>query len=439
MEKESDLKILNVLAGGFLLVIISFLAFRNAPSGKFHLYDYERILGQERYKSPGNIPAFFKPRPEAKEFRPVLDTLNTINYAVARAFGNPGKGVNPVHDPRVWLWGNLLLHLATALAFYLLCHRIFPSFIGEFWPAFLVSLFAAIIFGIHPLASDPLSYVYARKYILVTLFQVLTAGAFLCARNSNHKFMIRGAAYLFSLAFLCLALLSKASALAVPLIIILLEVTVKKERNGETSTPYRVATGILRVLPFLAVSTGYILLFRGTLPTFHGTGLADNACIQIDSWAAYISNFLYPTGISLPRTYNVILPPVYPWPLGANLASTFVIIGLFMLFLASIAAFRKSPLFLVGLAWFFIALVPSSSVLPTMEPLDFGRAYVGLPGLAIAGTSLLVLLSRTLLPRKWNILLVFFALLLIPPLIRQSQMNTRAFAKMPGVHTLERK
>ena len=106
---------------------------------------------------------------------------------------------------------NVLLHAATVVLLFLVLRAI----TGRLWPSALV----AVLFAVHPLRAESVAWVTERKDVLSGLFFVLTLGAYASYARRPFSF----ARYAAVMVLFGLGLLSKATLVTVPCLLLLLD------------------------------------------------------------------------------------------------------------------------------------------------------------------------------------------------------------------------
>ncbi len=132
-------------------------------------------------------------------------------------------------DPRGYHLVNLLLHAVNVAVFYLIACRLLSAAFhdgaqhdrtrSELCAGAAV---AALVFGMHPLRVEPVAWVSGRGDLLSATFSLLAALAYLRAVEDDGRAR-RGLIMVSSVAFVA-ALLSKGSALPLPVALVLLDV-----------------------------------------------------------------------------------------------------------------------------------------------------------------------------------------------------------------------
>lgn len=129
-------------------------------------------------------------------------------------------------SPRGWHWSNLLIHLAAALTLFELVRRstsvvLDRSGLGTTSgrPALAVAFVTSLVWAMHPVQTEVVSYVVQRSEALAALFTFLTLFWLVIAFERGRTLVWT----LLAVVTTCLALGSKASAICLPPILLLLD------------------------------------------------------------------------------------------------------------------------------------------------------------------------------------------------------------------------
>lgn len=128
-------------------------------------------------------------------------------------------------DPRGYHLTSLLFHTATALAFYALACRLLARALPSDTPGLNLTLGAAasaLLFAIHPLRVESVAWATERRDVVSGLFFVLTLLAYL--KMVEAPAGRRRGWYVGSLALFACALLSKSITVALPVVLLVLDV-----------------------------------------------------------------------------------------------------------------------------------------------------------------------------------------------------------------------
>jgi Flp pilus assembly protein TadD len=251
---------------------------------------------------------------------------------------------------------SVLLHAATTVAFYLLGVRVLGSAAA--------ALAAALLFAVHPLHVEAVTYVAGRSDPLAALFMLAAALGFL--RGDRRGLVLSVTAFF-------LALLAREAALVLPLLLVGLD----------RVEPGRVRRLWIDYLPYTAVLAGYLVLRALCLAP--GQVVAANAAVPLghrlvtmaEVVLRYLGLVAVPLGLHMERVVVPVESPLDPRALAALVTVAALIAGAFW------ARARAWPLTL-GVAWFLIALVPVANLVPLATFMAEHWLYVPMMGLCLA-------------------------------------------------------
>src|SRR5262245_23724330 len=192
MKLSNDTKSVRVLLGLLGAGLLLFGASFNDP---FH-FDDVLITNDANVTNPAHWSHFVNPL-HLREFTFFSFYLNHL------VVGDNPAGYHVV---------NVLLHIANAVLLFLLLREF-----ADRW----IAVFAAAIFLVHPVQTEPVLYVYQRSTLLACFFSLLALTA-----------LVKGRKWFAVLLFI-LAFESKESAIAVPLAV----AAVYNRRGFRTATP----------------------------------------------------------------------------------------------------------------------------------------------------------------------------------------------------------
>jgi protein O-mannosyl-transferase len=274
-------------------------------------------------------------------------------------------------------WGhhltNLILHTMTSIGLFL----VLRSMTGEIWPSALV----ATLLAVHPQHVESVAWIAERRDVLSGLFFVLTLAAYL--GYVRHGCTL-GRYLLLALVF-TLGLMSKATLVTVPPLLLLLDYWPlgRFGQGAETTGPAeRKSLWWLAVekLPLLALSVGDCVL---TVVTQHPDDtIAQQGLIERLGTAAvapveYLRQAFFPADLA--GFYPI---PVGGYPAWRVACSIAVLVGI----TAAVIVWRRGcPYLLLGWFWFLGMLVPMLGLLTIAAHARADR-YMYLPqiGLSIA-------------------------------------------------------
>lgn len=187
------------IAAGALLVIV-LLCYANALSNEFVFDDHVNLQNNPALRKIENIPWLL-----ISGFRPLREISYALDFALwgERPFG--------------FHLTNILIHAANALLVFLLIRRL----IGDV----LSAAVGALVFAIHPIQPDAVTYISGRRDVLFAFFYIASFHSYLSyrsvARDADRRHRWRSALSYFALFLVCwaLSLLSKEMAASLPIFI----------------------------------------------------------------------------------------------------------------------------------------------------------------------------------------------------------------------------
>lgn len=403
-------RILSPPAGHLLLILLlGVLAYSNSFGVPFVLDDFESITRNETIRSLGN----FLPGGSGYDFHP-RRWVGYLSFALNHHFG----GLNVFGYHLV----NLFIHLATALLVYALTRLSFRTPVlaaSRLAPlAGSLALLAALLFVVHPVQTQAVTYVVQRLTSLCALFYLLALVFYLAARLHSEKNLAdqdglvtqkwggRPTFFLIGMSLIAtvLAMFTKEIAFTLPLAAALYEWAFFRG-------PWRRRLIFLApLLPTLAI----IPLFVALGQELGGDGTFQQTLVDIPRW-----HYLF-TQLPVILTYlRLLILPInqnldYDFPVYSGFFATPVILS-FLLLAAVIAlmfrlfAATRQPLSAsvdpaarlcaFGMAWFFLTLSVESSLVPLADVIFEHRLYLPSIGAFMAIAVALFLLREKLAER----------------------------------------
>ncbi|MBW2541033.1 MAG: glycosyltransferase family 39 protein [Deltaproteobacteria bacterium] len=373
-----------------ILVGVTGLVYANAVTNGF-VWDDEYVLTRNTaVQDLSNWATFFTDASTGsideaqKFFRP----LRTLTYAL----------MHRVIGLQAWPYHLLcvILHMLNVV----LVFNLFRRLSGRSDTATAV----AALFAVHPLMTEAVSSITGLTDVMFALFYLLAFSLYLRVPETAHKTSaICGLAACYAL-----SLLSKESALSLPLLLAASDLTRKTGLRKPESR--RVCLGCIALL--LALSIGFVAL-RSSLvgdigqgASYAGVTFLRTMLMQATVVARYLGLILVPVNQSI--RHDVPVPESAFDP--AVAISVLVILGLLTVMAISI---RRRPQLAFGIAWFFITLLPVMNVIPIRGDM-MGERFCYLPALGI------FFLLASLIPENWTemrsrraIFAVFVALCLV--------------------------
>lgn len=310
-----------------------------------------------------------------------------------RMIGDVSFGLNfLLHG--LWLPGyhlvNLLLHIVNGLLAYLLVVTVFRTPLLNQdkvdLKVYSFALFTALIFVAHPLQTQAVTYLAQRVTLLAACFSLLTLLFYLKLRMALS---VRASAGFFVLSalFMVAALLSKENAVAVPVLLFLVETTFFRGRT-------RPFLPLLYLLPlFMFIAAVFLIpsagggIWRAMLAFSAEQGAAPRLNYLLSQFPVivdYLRLFIVPFGQSLDHDpllrFSIFEPAVLlSWLFLAAFATAGVLLLRSRNPLPVMAGF--------GILWFFCAIWVESGAVPLKDLMAEQRMYLPSIGLCLVTAS----------------------------------------------------
>ena len=319
-----------------------------------------------------------------------FDDYNVIvNYPTVHSWGalfeRAGGGVRPLLKASYafnWTLGggfslfNIALHAMNAALLFLIGDLLFRDRRAAF--------FAALLFALHPAATEAVTYISGRSSSLMAMFYL---GAMLA--------YLRGAHWSISAALFVLAVATRETAVTLPAALLLCELC-RGERPAWREILRRqwAHWGLL-------IAGGLFVLFNQRYFDliaygFDERSLADNLLTQVGGVSYLVLRLVSLHG------YNIdpALPTLTEW----TPALAFQAFFLASLFIIGVVNLRRRPWIAFGVLWFFLQLAPTNSIVPRLDVANDRQLYLASWGLFLA----LCIQLRNLPVLAFSIVLVFF-------------------------------
>jgi tetratricopeptide (TPR) repeat protein len=346
------------LPGAAILLVAGLLAYHNSFRGVFLYDDLNQIVQNDKVRTLQGI----------WRGRPVVNLTLALNYALGG------------HD----VWGyhafNLAVHLLAGLALYGLVRRtlLLPRFGGRFANAApRIALGVSLLWLVHPLLTESVTYVIQRAESMMGLFYLLAL--YCMVRGAGSQRPVRW--YAASIASAALGMGCKPVIVTVPVVAILLDRAYLTESFAEAlRRRWGLYAGLCATwLVLLATGTAANLLDAG--PDLRRTaGFGYVGCTPLEY-------ALTQPGVILHYLRLVLWPhPLcldYDWPITGTLAAAAApgaAVGL--LAIMALLCFRARPAAGFLATSFFVLLAPTSSVVPFAHAAFEHRMYLPLAALA---------------------------------------------------------
>ena len=296
-------------------------------------------------------------------------------------------GMNPAGYHRT----SVVLHSADAVLVYFLARRVIGveargvTMVQRRHLA-VSSAFAALVFSLHPLRVESVVWVTERRDVLSYLFYLTSALLYLRAVESDDA---RRRWYWPSVAVFACALLSKATSVTLPAVLLILNAYPLK-RIGSASGGWwsQSSRNVYRELvPFIVLAGATVIMTFFALPHQTQLNVAQKVAVSAYSLMFYLWKTVAPTSLA----------PLYAMPVRIDPAASKYLVSYAVIISLGVAAWlarRKAPV--VAMAWlaFLVAVLPMLGVVQNGPQIAADRyTYFAAPFLGVlAGAALLKLL-----------------------------------------------
>jgi Flp pilus assembly protein TadD len=357
-----------------LWAIVS-LTYANALNNGFVLDDHPVILDEYRGRRPWEGWAILTDPWGNIQGRP----LRTLSFNLDYSLFGP--------DPRFFHLVNILYHAVNTTLVYYVARRL----LGHVAPAFI----AALLFAVHPIQTEAVTYISGRKDLLATLFYLAAFSAFLRYRATQRV----GALLATVLAF-ALALLSKESAVTLPAACLLYD-WIARTRMPARPTPMALAGAawqglrealsrhrlIYLILFGMAIASSLhavLIVQESERHEYWGGSFGLSLLTTARMFCHYLKLLILPT--TLLHDYSFDTFPVTRTY--ADPASLLAVAALCGIVLALIWCWTTLPTVTFGGLWWFLALLPVAQIVPHHVMMAERFLYLPSVGAALAAGAL---------------------------------------------------
>ncbi len=385
------------------------ICYSNSFYGAFVFDDIRSILNSKAVKDFGNLSRIYQAAP--LRFLPNLTF--SLNYFLGK------------RNPFSYHLLNFLIHLATCyLVFFFVSHLLALSGIGKQKKIVqhLLSLFACLLFAVHPIQTQAVSYIVQRMSLMAAFFYLLTLFLYLklaakYAQPSLKK-IIKDKQFIFyyfiSLLTQLAAFFSKENTASLPFAILLTEYLFFSQSLR------KFFKRVILLWPyFLVFFFVYFYLLKINIAvspdlTVDLPSAAQNSGISRKEYlltqqsviVTYIRLLFFPVNQNLDYDYP-ITRDFY------SLQSLLPLSFLLALFFLSFWLVRKNRLLAYGIFFFFISLSIESSIIPIADVINEHRLYLPSFGFVIFVSVVYYLIYRRLCSNQFRRLFIVFGLLVL--------------------------
>jgi uncharacterized membrane protein len=276
---------------------------------------------------------------------------------------------------------NLTVHAANALLICRLTQKLCSHFFSCPGQAFGAGLTAALLFALHPVQTEAVTYISGRSSSLMTFFYLSSMLAYVCGRERGTPVWLYGVSPLL----FALALMTKEVALTLPLALLLWDVC-SSPRDAIRSALRRQWVHwivLLSAVVSIAINPGYrkLIVFNPSMETL---------LTQVHGVTYLLSRWLYIDSLNIDPDLRIQVV----WT--AALAGEATVLA--ALFVVGIWVLRRRPCLGFGILWLFLQLLPSNTLVVRSDIASERQLYLSGVGLIIA-TGIEIERLKTVIPR----------------------------------------
>ena len=377
--------------GAFL--VLGLVVYAPSLGGPFQ-FDDKRVILDEKVRE----------NPKAWSYGGVWGTRGLVHASFLMDWNLWGEKTWPYHVE------NVIIHVFASWLVFVLIRQIlafsdqpFDSTQGKRLASSWLPVFGGLVFLLHPVQTQAVAYISQRFESMAAMLYLAAVVLYLKARKLSvisHQLSVYTISFLAGLA----AASSKEIAITLPVILIVLELLVIRPgspRGSRPAPPPRWGYQSLILAMFLVIPVkiaAQVVMsadLGGQTPTIGDIGrqlaVVERQEPAMTRWTylltevnvvrTYVRLLVLPIGQSIDHDYA--LQTGWDVKTGASLALHAAVLGL------GLWSFRKKqPLVTLGIAWWYMTLAPTSSVIPIRDVIYEHRMYLAMVGWALLLTQL---------------------------------------------------
>jgi hypothetical protein len=323
------------------LTLAVLVCYANSLNGEFQFDDYNVIVNNPRVHTWSSWLEGLN-----LGIRPLLKVSYTINWTT-------NSGVVGFHLT------NLLIHLANTFLVYLLS----KEFIQVQWSSeklLNAPILAALLFAVHPIQTEAVSYICGRSASLMTFFYLAGMLIYITGRTRHNLFKI----YLVTPVLFIAALSVKETAVTFPFALLLWE----SACGGKWQRSMRQLWPSFLVL----FVSGLIFIFSQSyasqmVRSLEFNSLAGNTATQIEGFIYLLKQWVAPVSLNIDPDLK----------LQHDLSdSAQPLIFIAVLFSLMMLCWRSRPWVSFAIAWVMLQLIPLHLILPRLDIANDRQMYL---------------------------------------------------------------
>ncbi len=335
-----------------LIVLAVAIAWGNALQASFQFDDWDVIMRDPRVQS---LAAWWSSMPG---MRPVLKLSYALNHA-------SGFGVVGFHAV------NMLIHAGNGLLIlYLVQHLEMQTSHRSGGLAFA----AALIFVLHPVQTEAVTYASGRSMSLSTFFALASVAVWVAGRSTRKQHAVIYM-YVASPLLMLLGIATKESAVMVPAIL-LLWAAADISRPFSWRQVWRESALHWLLLPAALFAALLLPAYQRFLTTSLATrSVSENLVAQLHGIAYLLGQLL--------NIDHLNADPALPVLTTLDLDGSLVLVGIVVAAGMALSNLRRFPLPAFAVLWFLLWMAPGNSLLARLDLVNDRQLYAAMAGPAL--------------------------------------------------------
>ena len=385
------------ICSALIILSIAFLSYFNTFTNSFHFDDFRYIIHNEEFKEYNQ---------QSFSVSGTLSNLSNRSIVLATLYLNHSLDGFNVFGFHVL---NLTVHIITCLLIFLFAKEalLFNKTLKTEYGSksqLNIPLMAALLFAVHPMNTQAVTYITGRTTSLAVCFYIASFLFFIKGLRQNLTYKILF--YALSMAFLTAGYGSKIIILTAPVMFIVFYLFFTPLKT--TFLKHFFKSNFVRIIIQAMVITSpfmLVLISRHlNLQNIRGIdfGLLQKLFTPIQSKLMHLDSFTRDhinSSIYLLTEFKVIVFYYFKmiflpfnqnidphFPVASGIADPVVLLSLSIIILCLYAGtyfYQKNRLIAFGIFWFFITLLPTSSVLPLLDTVTEHRLYLPFVGITL--------------------------------------------------------
>ena len=377
-----------------MIILATVIVYGHTLDVPFYLDDYSSIVDNPAINDQGSIAKLWSYAP----LRVVGYSTFLLNFQLNH------------FQPTWYHIVNILIHILAGLSLFVLSRVIMktPAVKGKTSSRITIwlPLCAALLFVIHPMQTQAVTYVVQRLASLVALWYMASLACYIYARlglDGSRKIILFAASFVFAL----LAFFTKQNSFTLPLFLVVTELIFFPASRVRTLRNLLIASGIgLLLWGVLVFVAGFDFLSLAVLDAktkeTRNITRPEYFLTQLQVLWTYIRMFFWPVGLHLDHDIALVR--------SLNGSTMFALFAHLAVLVGGLFLCRRSPLLAFGIFFFYISSLVESALIPIRDLMFEHRTYLPNAGLCII--TCFLLLALPLKQKIGNVLLVCILLVM---------------------------